>query len=92
MSYTLTQQDPISGEFDVHGDCYICIEGSGEVAIERRIGDAFKTVTTDRGEPLVFVGSGVLFNNKVTCKKAIKHRVVAITSSEVLVEIVKEKR
>ena len=92
MSFTLTQEEPVSESFDVHGDCYICIEGSGEVAIERKIGDDFKTVTTDRGEPMVFVGSGVLFNDKISCKKAIKHRIKANTSSEVVVDIVKEKR
>lgn len=92
MKFELTPTSPVTEPFDVHGDCYICIKGEGEVSIERRLGESYEILTTDRGEPLAFVGDGVLYNNSISCSKAIKHRVVAKTAKTITVELVKGGR
>lgn len=91
-TYTLTAASPTSEAFEVNGSCYICAKGSGVIKIERRVGEEFEILTNERGEAMAFVGDGVLFNNSITCSKAIKHRFTAETDKEITVSIVRGRK
>ena len=91
MNKLLTAEDPESEEFEFRGDCYICAKGSGQISILRQMGGSFEVITDDTGEPFTRIGDGVIFNGVVTCNSKIKHKVVASTTSEILLSIVKER-
>lgn len=79
-------------EFDFWGDCYICATGSGEIRIERKIGGEFVVLTNQEGTPMIFVADGVIFNSFINCKSRLVHRIVAITTSEIKLSIVSERK
>ena len=86
----ILNQDNKVHEFEVDGKAQVCIFGEGEVAIENRMGKEYHTLTMLNGDEMVFVGSGVLFNNMIETCRPIKHRVRIINcTSDVIVEIVK---
>ncbi len=91
MKFKLSPTDEFSDSFDFVGDCYICIVGEGEVTIERRVGDDFHPVTYEDGLPRTYTGKGVLFNDKLTCRKAIKHRFKVETTEGVTISLIKER-
>lgn len=91
MKFKLSPTDEYSDTFDFVGDCYICIAGEGEVTIERRVGDDFQPVTYENGLPRTYAGDGVLFNDKITTRKYIKHRFKVSTTKGVQIDIIKER-
>lgn len=91
MSIVLTSNEPETEVFDLLGDCYICAKGEGQIKIMRDIGSGFEVVTNDRGEELIFAGTGVLYNHHITTKKRLKHKIVAETTKEIVIDMVKER-
>lgn len=87
----LTKQSPFSEEFEFFGECHFMFQGVGSVSIERKMGKEWSVLTDDQGNPMTFVGEGVLFNSKISSRARIKHRVSADTASEIQFEIVKER-
>lgn len=89
---TLTKDDSIR-EFKVHGECYICIEGSGTAQIQRDIGNGYRALTDSNGKKLNYPANGtVMFNGTLTSNKKLPYRVVVETESEVAVTIANEDK
>lgn len=91
MSDGILTKDNNTVEFKFMGSCYICLTGSGSVSIQRKMGGDFVNLTTERGEELIFVGEGVLFNNKIEDSKRQEHRIVADTTKIIEYSIVPER-
>lgn len=91
-TYTLTAANPVSPAFEIDGDMYICAKGEGTIKIERKIGSSFEVLTTETGVAMEFIGSGILFNNKVSTSKGIQHRFSSETTGEITVDLVKGRR
>lgn len=89
MIFKLSPTDDYSETFDFVGDCYICIVGEGEVTIERKVGEEFHAVTYENGQHRTYTGEGVLFNDKLTSRKAIKHRFKVSTTSGVQIDLIR---
>lgn len=90
-SYVLDQKNIVTPPFEFLGDCYICAVGDGQIRIQRKVGGNFYDMTDQAGVPMVFAGSGVIFNSSVTANKKIEHRIVADTPSEIKIDILKER-
>lgn len=93
-TFVLNRDNPESEEFEFFGHCYICakvMEGAGQIKILRKIGDLYEPITTDRGDDMTFVGSGVLFNSFIECRKKLKHKIVWSGTGNVKVAIVEER-
>lgn len=90
-SYILTASNPETPPFDFLGDCYISIKGTGVAHIKRKISGEFDVMTTKEGVLLSFEGPGVMFNDCITANKKMEHKIVADTTGEVVVEILKER-
>ena len=90
INFELSKEDVFSPEFDFNGDCYLCIEGDGVATIERKLG-GWHAVTSSDGTPMSFTGDGVLFNNKINCKKSIKHRIKVETATGIRITGIRER-
>lgn len=90
-TFVLDQKNSVTPPFDFLGDCYICAVGDGQIRIQRKVGQEFQNMTTETGDELVFVGSGVIFNGRVTANKKMEHRIIADTTSQIKVDILKER-
>lgn len=92
QSYILNEQEPETDVFQFLGDCYICATGEGAITIERDLGNGFYPVTTERGEPMTYIGAdGMIFNGVVTCNKKVRHRISGVTTDQIIINIVKER-
>lgn len=91
MKTILDSNNTETEPFEFVGDCYISAVGSGQITILREMGGEYIPMTTDRGELLTFIGDDVLFNGSISCKKRIKHKVEASTTSEIVIDIVRER-
>ena len=91
MNILLDENKKETPEFDFVGDCYICAKGSGQITLQRKMGDSFENITNERGEELTYIGEGVIFNGSINCKKRIPHKIVGSTNSGIVVSIVAER-
>jgi hypothetical protein len=91
MKYVLTADSLSTEQFQFSGECNICAVGSGEIRIQRNLGNGWYDVTNDRGETLAYVGNGVIFNGKIESSKSIPHRITASTTSSIEIMLNKER-
>lgn len=91
MSNILNKESPYSDEFEFFGQCHFMVKGTGSVSIERKMGKSWEVMTDKEGNPLTFVGEGVLFNSFIESRARMKHRLRGETATELTYEYAKER-
>jgi hypothetical protein len=76
MKTILNKEKPFI-EFKVYGDCYTCIKGTGTVSILRKLGDTYEVITDPYGNPRIYLGQGVLFNDVLSSRKKLPYKIEA---------------
>ena len=78
-------------DFKVYGDTYACIKGSGTVSILRKLGDTYEVITDQYGNPRIYIGDGVLFNDVLNSSKKLPYR-IQVDNGEVEITLIHEDK